>query len=43
LVLNAARNGSRCDCAETLNNLMDGSVLLQNPMGPRTIVLAFPG
>ena len=39
LVMKAAENRSRCDGAEPLNRPMNGSVLTQSSMNPRSIVI----
>ena len=37
--MKAAENRSGCDCADALNNPMDGCILVQSPMGPRAIIV----
>jgi len=39
LVMKAAKNGSGCDCADALNSPMDGTILVQTPMGPHAIIV----
>ena len=39
LVMKAAENRSRCDGAEPLNRPMNGSVLAQSSMSPRSIIV----
>ena len=39
LVMKAAENRARCDGAEPLNRPMNGSVLAQSSMSPRSIVI----
>ena len=38
-MMKAAENGTGCDCAGALNGPMDGSILVQSPMGPYPIVV----
>jgi hypothetical protein len=37
--MKAAENGSGCDCADALNSPMDGSILVQSPMGPYAVIV----
>jgi hypothetical protein len=37
--MKAAENGAGCDCADILNSPMDGSILVQSPMGPQAVVI----
>jgi len=39
LVMKAAENWLGCDCSNALNSPMDGTILVQTPMGPHAIIV----
>jgi hypothetical protein len=39
VVMKPAEKRAGCDCADALNSPMDGSILVQSPMGPQAFVI----